>query len=284
MPSDTLNHLVHLKPASQMMFAYGPASFARGPAHKLFTAMRLAVIITHIQFQESSYLAQEEWLTLPFSKKPPSAFQRLLDSMVHVPGLLEGMRMLTTADPDQAIVLGMKLHSTCNRLKHDLETWFEKYAGTWDEVSQSDPEVPLNTIFEFKKYVEAYALLIYWVCCALVHSVWYWVQEASRKNEHLVQAEKASMSIVRSLPWFLRAELGISGRYTVTFPLGVAAKILILKIGHKNEPRFFRAANNDDNVPIEKDWVIMKWLHKVAQSLNMKGLPKDPPTDKVRRV
>ncbi|KAL9107815.1 MAG: hypothetical protein Q9227_007330 [Pyrenula ochraceoflavens] len=273
--SDTLNFLVHNQPVAQMMYAYGPSFFTKGTAHKLFTGLRLSVITSGIQFQTSTFLEKNDWKTVPFSKKPPSAFQRLLNVMVHIPALLEGMNILKETDAAQSTVLAMKLTEDCEKLEEDLSDWFERDRGNWKEVPSIQPDVPLNVVYEFNDYVEAHGLIIYWACRILVHSVSFWSQQqrGQQAGQDLFLAKEAAMSIVRSITWFLKPEQGVSGRYIICFPMGVAAKIIALPVQHQQESHFFRAPKAGDRLMFEEASEIMRWLRYVMVSLNMKGLP-----------
>lgn len=273
---------MHYQPIGQMMFNYGPAFFSEGTAHKLFTGLRLSIITAGIQFQKSTFLAEDAWRTIPFSKTPPSSFQRLLDQMTYIPGLLEEASRLQSATIGRKAINVDKIRSTCERLIRELDNWYGCYRGIWQETECIDLEFPSDTEYQFADHTEAHAMILWWTSLVIVHTVasrltLYLPAEESvlpSNNDPITSARGAALSIMKSIRWFLRPEQGIMGRYTVGFPAGVALKYFALQVNSNETPHYFEtpAKGQIYQLPAENAEII-GWLIKAFKSMHMKGYP-----------
>ncbi|KAL9622430.1 MAG: hypothetical protein Q9160_003275 [Pyrenula sp. 1 TL-2023] len=264
------------------MYNYGPAFFSEGTSHKLFTGLRLSIITAGIQFQKSTYLAEDDWRTIPFSKVPSSPFQRLLDRMVNIPGLLERVSKLPAATISPKAISVDNLHIACKRLIYELNDWYESYKGIWLETECIDPKFPLDSEYQFVNHTDAHAMILWWTSIIIVHTVAYRLTlympaEAGflpLDSSPIITVRGAALSIIKSINWFLRPEQGIIGRYTIGFSAGVALKYFAPQTRSNEAPYYFEMPAEPQNYQFSPENIeVISWLIRSFKSMNMKGYP-----------
>lgn len=278
---------MHYQPIGQIIYNYGPAFFSHGLAHKIFTGLRLSIINTGIQFQKSTFLAEDAWKTIPFSQTAPNPFQKLLNHMSSIPGLLEGVSKLHISATAQKTSFVDRIYHSCEQLVLKLDKWYDRYKDPGLESKRAEDEFPSDSEYQFSDHANANGMLLYWASLVIVQTVSYRLlpytnveQDVfSLRANAMASAREAATSIVRSSGWFSQPDRGMLGRYMLGFPAGVALKFFASQQNQNNEPYYFRTITAGEEpriVPENADMIW--WLVKIFKMMNMEGhpLPKEP--------
>ncbi|KAH8586799.1 hypothetical protein B0O99DRAFT_48036 [Bisporella sp. PMI_857] len=119
----------HILGASKLIEFRGPQSHISGPGHLCFTNLRNYLITTAIGCRTPTFLAKEEWKTIPWSISPKGFVQHLLDVMADIPTLLAYHDSLKSATKANSIsrsqMLGQRtiLQASVADIEYRLHKW-----------------------------------------------------------------------------------------------------------------------------------------------------------------
>jgi hypothetical protein len=161
--------------------------------------IQLSFFLTiHPQVQQAfaerrgTFLAQPEWIDLPFKDRPKSMMQRLLDLIAIVPNIIaDGYQMLQGPlegkeyiDPAAMLLSVLGLVDRCWKVDSRLQKFYEDLEEDtlgplyWPELSTEidgiDTEIHLGKVFpvcfRFLDMRTAHICLTYWACTAILWS------------------------------------------------------------------------------------------------------------------
>ncbi|KAH7370339.1 hypothetical protein BKA65DRAFT_15226 [Rhexocercosporidium sp. MPI-PUGE-AT-0058] len=173
---------VHIQGIAELVKDRGPSCFATGTAHQLFTSFRIFMLLEFIQKRKSIFLANHKWLNIPFSVKPKSSMQTLLDAASALPGILEKLDELHA---NQCVMEGStvpELLAALDFILQDLRKWeaeiMSDHKGPlWWPVSSSSPTMNVadeETVFpisyQFANILTANTMCHYWAFLAITLS------------------------------------------------------------------------------------------------------------------
>ncbi|KIW28976.1 uncharacterized protein PV07_04827 [Cladophialophora immunda] len=267
----------HVEGMARLIQLRGPESHVVGLSHRLFLGFRSTCITYALATRQSTYLAQQDWLTVPWETQPKSDLDRLLDIMAQIAVLIEKAARPNTAssafDIPHAQRLGLlqqgwEFHS-------QLESWYQTLL-----LNQAGPpycERPSSTRFlprlasvfpkalHFQNFEIARLHLSYWTTLLLLHSSILTTPfsspsdvdptsslPASGENDfiHRRALELARM-IARSMEYLLSEDMHVLGPQKVFFALRAAMHVLA-SLGEEEE---------------------IDWCKEVFEELDRRGYP-----------
>ncbi|PYI04319.1 C6 finger domain protein [Aspergillus sclerotiicarbonarius CBS 121057] len=131
-----------------------PYRHRHGVERSLFVDLRMYWVTAALVHRKPTFLAEKDWLTVPWPGDGPSKdiLQRLLDVAVHIPGYLSQIDEFTallkagTRPPSELVTLQSAIWERANELQGLLQMWKSMYAdtypagGPWEETHyRADP-------------------------------------------------------------------------------------------------------------------------------------------------
>ncbi|KAK5992301.1 Kinesin light chain 1 [Cladobotryum mycophilum] len=99
LPALNSSSTAHADGLGHLMQLHGPEFYSSGSSHRLFVGSRPAMIIQAICMKHPSFLANDEWKTIPFQNEPPAPLQALLTEGIAFPSIFADMDALEAKLP-----------------------------------------------------------------------------------------------------------------------------------------------------------------------------------------
>lgn len=253
--------MAHAQGAARLVQLRGPALHQEWDAHHPFLASRIPTIYAAILSRQATYLADEDWLTVPWEKQSRTFFDRLIDFAVHVPGLLEKFDLILDKDHDIEFDL-LQVLEECKDLQIQMNRWKDGTKGSaLPRVEKHDPSdsngYPFETDLWFDNHLFVQARVFYYTCSlALAEAVTDIVRALDQRDHHLPDtaepnplleiftAEKHAANICRSIPYCIQPEMSALGANIINFPANLAYAFY-QRIGHRSAVKWLVKAFED---------------------------------------
>lgn len=282
MPTSPNGWIAHLEGVGAMMQSHGPDAFTEGIPHLLFVGFRPLIVrlqllpslskanvtkvLGSLIKQKTTFLMEDTWRSIPFSKQRPSPMQVLLGIAAAIPSLLEKMGRDST-DHDA-------LHKALSVALIDLKDWEDGFLRSettiywpvpWKEIaldrtSHSLPDV----LFNFMDVSHANSLSHCWafhIVCLLQLFDLENQQNIQTQCDHSRTPENHQPKeilhlctlICQGLPYLLQDEMRLYGPLSAAFPLRMVFSSL-------------------KGLGLE-DSTYMEWANAIKEVLLAKGVP-----------
>lgn len=225
MDSDWLSHA---QGAARLIELRGPELHKTRQAHHSFLACRIPTVYAAIVQRQATYLAKEQWRTVPWESQHRAYFDRLIDIATELPGLLEAIDMFKRGSPNTP--QGLAIIGKLARLQKSLDTWkrYLKKEGAAQNVKHlpgRHESYPFETELWYDNHVFANANSLY-------HTYSLVVAEAAedllgdleiRKNccglvDGVFDSRNHATCIAQMIPYCLQPDMGALGACIITFP------------------------------------------------------------------
>ncbi|OAP61507.1 hypothetical protein AYL99_03710 [Fonsecaea erecta] len=259
--------LAHASGAARLIQLRGAGRHQNWYAHHPFLASRIPTIYAAILQRKATYLATEEWRTIPWEFQHRTYFDRMVDLGTLIPGIMEKFDILREYDFDTTAELAGLLDE-CKDLQTKMNRWRDgTKKGATPRIVEHDPaEIPSSpfaTDLWFENHLFAHARLVYHTCSLALSEVGNEILQALdlRDQKRLSSVDRASLmelfdaetqaaNVCRCIPYCLQPEMGALGANIINFPANLAFAYY-QKTGH--------TAATD-------------WLEKAFQSAKSRGL------------
>jgi hypothetical protein len=230
----------HTKGAARLVQLRGAHRHATRQAHHVFLGSRLPTLYAAILQRKTTFLASEEWLTLPWALENRTFHDRLIDLMTRIPTLLEQTDIaMSIHDPDIAIREQLKMLEGCQQIEKALQGWragMKKTAGeTATEHKREDgDDYPFRYDFTYENHLFARTQAVYWSSHLVVSETMYDLQVSLERltvssNELPFPSDTLhansrtyAVNIAQAVDYFLLPEMGALGADLISFPMGLA--------------------------------------------------------------
>lgn len=217
-------------------------------------------IVYALATRRSTYLGDEEWLTIPWQRVPKSDFHHLLDIMARIPSLIERTELAISMDaPLHSPTETESLRVRYWAIERQLRTWYinlvdssttplrssETSPRTIASATASDLQPLTDSSLNFPSFEIACMHLFYWAALLLVYNNLTSIPSSSTSLHQLPQVHLQSeihttaTLIARSIPYFLSPETQTMGPQNVSFSLRVAMHAFS-ELGEDKEERWCR--------------------------------------------
>jgi len=242
---DALNKSVgwisHAQGAARLIELRGPSKHSARQSHHVFLGARLPILYSAIVRRKRTFLAREDWLTLPWSSTPCKTYHdQLVDYAVELPGLLEDFDKLRRKAhvPDIHVSL-QELLRACHTRKDVLIEWehgkkqFSRPVVIRHELRKDD-SYPFHREMSWENHLFMNASLVYWsiqlvlsttICQIelLLNSMGFpGANLYSETTSSQQQARQFATCIAQSVPYALMPDMGALGIIHITFPMCLA--------------------------------------------------------------
>ena len=270
---DSRSWLSHAQGAARLIQLRGPERHRNRQAHHVFLGSRVPTIYAAIAQRRATYLASEEWKTVPWETEHRTYYDRLVDAVTRVPGLLEDVD-LTNLGSANPLTYSRKLEllQEMAHLQRSIDTWkrnVKKEAAahtTTHSAGEDDDNYPFETEIWFNNHLFVNAHCVYWSCSlSLAETAHELIADLNSYDVRMSQGKVDSLRgmfiprehatcIVKSIRYCLQPDMGALGTCIVNFPANLAL-------------RFFRRA---------RDVPVVSWLSGVFKDMRSRGLQYNP--------
>ncbi|KAK8108293.1 C6 zinc finger domain-containing protein [Apiospora kogelbergensis] len=199
-PGKTMDgYLAHYRGCLKLLQMREAGAYTTGLAHTTLQILRLHTVILGNEPSGISFLAQPDWLDLPWSSQPDtkSLFEQLVDILLQLPNLASQMATLAaTRDPQHVLQTTWDAIEEVQKTEDALEDWFGRFRAALPgdggslyraELSQLDSVVDsaaqgklFPVAFHFPAFMVGQALVYYWVTLMSVRARLCWKYEVLR--------------------------------------------------------------------------------------------------------
>lgn len=228
---DSSSWLSHAYGAARLIELRGPERHKTDQAHQAFLASRISTIYAGILQRKATYLATEEWRTVPWESQHRTYFDRLIDISTELPGLLERLDCLRACSPDFRPPKSMALLQELLAMQKAIKTWkrYVKKEVLAQEIKHTASEdgdfYPLDTQYWFDSHVFANAACLYHTFSFVVaEAIEVLLNSTQATNGDHVDSRKVrdtqhhATSIIKIIPYCLQPDMGGLGVCIVNFP------------------------------------------------------------------
>ena len=264
--------LSHAQGAARLIEFRGPERHRNRQAHHVFLGSRVPTIYAAILSRKATYLADEDWRTIPWENQHRTYYDKLVDTTTDIPGLLAEIDAANIGSPNPLTYARKKeLLNDLANVQKCLDTWKKHVkrdgvARTIRHNHSSDDKYPYDTEYWFENHLFMKAHSIYWACSLVVAEAAEELLSDLRSYdvkrdpgdtaavEGLFDAKKHATAIAHSIPYCVQPDMGALGASIINFPANLAL-------------RYFRRARDAQTV---------YWLSKVFKSMRNRGLQYNP--------
>lgn len=225
----------------------GPAAYAKGDAHHLLEDGRLHMVrfpgpkiqcaantvqvFLDMMNRKRSFLSSHEWKTIPWQGIDKTPKDTLLDILVDIPELLEGLDALYSLDHNVKKRNHLR-HSFLERLmelERELQEWYEQTSHTDPWICVDAPH-PHNEV----GLAAAHLMTLYWTGRVALFNIRLLPIFPSDKAQDLVDAAILKERIMPLIARLTEEKSGWFGRQAAAFP-GGAANCMFSKIDDERQ-------------------------------------------------
>lgn len=269
--------LSHAQGAARLIELRGPEQHRSRQAHQVFLGSRVPTLYAAILQRQPTYLASDEWKTLPWENQHRTYGDRLIDTAIVIPGYLQELDSLCTGTPNENTYqqkAELMLHLAHTQRMMDVWKSCVKADAVPKEIEHSsagvDDNYPFATEIHFDNHLFLGAHAIYYACSLVIaeaaemlladlslydkthttrdDSVW--------ASSNLFDSHRHASWIAQSILYCIQPDMGALGGIIINFPANLALC-------------YFQRVN-DTNVTA--------WLNEIFEDMSARGLSKSSAT------
>lgn len=252
----------HTQGAARLVQLRGAHRHANRQAHHVFLGSRLPTLYAAILQRKTTFLASDEWLTLPWASEARTFHDRLIDLMTRIPTLLEQTDMaMSIRNPMVAIREQLRMFEACQQMREALYDWRTRMKVGAAETAtehqhQSGDDYPFQYDYTFANHLFARTQTVYWSCHLVVSDTMHDLQvsleqledrptffRSPAKDLHEMSRTYAA-NIAQSIDYFLLPEMGALGADLISFPMGLAYRFFSQSQEHDTCAWFVKSLEN----------------------------------------
>ncbi|OCK73910.1 hypothetical protein K432DRAFT_410311 [Lepidopterella palustris CBS 459.81] len=253
LPISTNSWITHTQGISKLIQLANPDIFLSGTYHKLFVGFRPGLVVLAFMSRKATFLALDDWVTVPFTLNPPRPIQALLSEVVVLPQLLEQLDEARYASSRASPELVEKAAVTFLHVLQRLELWMQTFsAESPAPLFSVRPSDHSDLCIWFPSVSVANSLTHFWafraMCLMQVRELGISFPDI-RKEKYasmgitsgpalLGEAIELSRYIYQSTEFLMQDDMKLFGPSSVIFPLKEAYEIL--KVGGKQSEEDLR--------------------------------------------
>ncbi|KAH7020906.1 uncharacterized protein B0I36DRAFT_367382 [Microdochium trichocladiopsis] len=157
--------------------------FAIGRDHQIFVDGRMQLTITACTTRKRTFLNDQQWRTVPWSVKPKTSRDLLIDILIQIPPILEDYDALKKSPPSAPPAEGAASHTAgaiawckascsslleeCSRVEAELATWWDNHAphASYEGLRARGFVRPTTDELVFTHF-----LTVYWTACVFLYN------------------------------------------------------------------------------------------------------------------
>lgn len=230
----------HAAGAARLIEGRGPHRHVERQSHHIFLGARLPILFSAILRRKKTFLAQQEWLSVPWQSMPcKTPHDVLIDLAVNIPGLLEEFDVLSSSSGSRSHVGLQYLLKSFVKIKDALTSWdhrrrlFARPVLNAHKHREGDI-YPFSQEMSWKNHFFFNASIVYWavqlVTAMTITQIELFLTSLGfpRQSVHTStttnqqRAHQYATCIAQSVPYALMPEMGSLGISYIAFPLCLA--------------------------------------------------------------
>ncbi|KAL5394810.1 hypothetical protein PMIN04_012638 [Paraphaeosphaeria minitans] len=221
----------HLKGLGALLQSQYPGCFSSGVLHALFIGCRPVLLFQALQERKRTFLAQLEWIEIPFCEHRPSPMQNLLSDVATLPSILQDTDLLPDLPHDVAMsrsrIVSLELVGIHNRLLHwvtELDDARKCLCSHLSPVQESRPTRIFSSLLDASLHIHVCSFRI--ICLTEIKKLAVFMNldesaaEMFEKGD--LQAFELAVEICHSIEYVLQDEMELYGPISALFPLVTA--------------------------------------------------------------
>ncbi|CZR61803.1 uncharacterized protein PAC_11700 [Phialocephala subalpina] len=268
----TYGWISHIEGISRLFQLRGPKMHVSESGHLLFQGFRPTGILYALATRKATYLADQDWLTIPWTTMPKSDFHHLLDIMAKIPTLAEATERISKESNSQDID---SQWIECLRRNWDvhnqLDNFYEElsrrsteqlYTETPATIFCTKSNIELEDIFPVSLHFPTFEIarihLFYWAALLWIHNNISILQPSPSspttpsQQPLLTCSLEIATQIAQSMQYLLSPEMHTRGPQNVFHPLRIAQQVFSKK---------------------DQDGREVKWCKGVFEEVDARGYP-----------
>jgi hypothetical protein len=243
LPTSAASTSVHAKGIADLLQLHSPEYYKTGVAHQLFVGFRPVLLIHAFAFRQSTFLAMDCWLSIPFSTCPPSYLQHLLSSTIGLPEILGIIDGLSSLPEEESVLTAQRAFETLSAAMDGLAETRQMLEDDCLDLMPIHPtnrleilHFPSITAANLYTHLWAFELLCILHIRRLIAMFPFPVQGLSLRIDEAtldVKEEQCIILILRSTEYLMKEDFRLYGAASVVLPLGVASEALRCRLGRE---------------------------------------------------
>jgi hypothetical protein len=170
--------------------------------------------------RKRTFLSEPEWKTVPWSEIEKNPRDYLLDILVDVPSILEGISALSKCEQPQQREKNRKLlRKAMQGITTRLLEWNAKYEVPIIPESVTS-ELPATVSAE--ELAAAHVMSLYWASCIRMFNIHRKLLGPGERPEHRLSPDQLCKDLVRAIRLFLHPSVGLFRQNITPFPMSTA--------------------------------------------------------------
>ncbi|KAH8885990.1 hypothetical protein GQ53DRAFT_845123 [Thozetella sp. PMI_491] len=175
-------YLSHYQGLMELLKQRGAEAHTTGLGHSVLREIRVHTVFRGFQIRSASFLANKDWLDLPWALMPKDYHDQLIDIMLRLPKVMTQLSVSPITSPRDIIGPTVKRVQACWQFDNELTDWLERVVAStagplfWPEpnrdIEKSSPSVDTNNLppapYNFPNFISAQTLLFYWISRIIV--------------------------------------------------------------------------------------------------------------------
>lgn len=127
---------LHIRGLAAILQTRGPQGFRKGLSHDLFSSSRSVLISSSLHARKASFVAEEEWRTIPWQIMPKSSYEQMLDCLSMIPQIAQDFHAARQGDArDGGHLRNLTVIADLWNMISALHKWFLTVADTARPIS-----------------------------------------------------------------------------------------------------------------------------------------------------
>lgn len=241
LPTSNEATYAHCKGLGALMSSYPPDLFDSDNFHFVFVGCRPVLLFQALVARRSTFLAQNPWLTAPFSNRPPSELQKLISEAAIIPSIMEEIDILPTLSGPAAFSRAVRAQSMLLGVLGQLDEWIGRFGritigfpGGFTQSILPDGTRDITSNMRYPNLLTANVHIHLWafqiICLTELEKIYLFTSSHKSAPDHEAGAQNGSSgrqlglatNICQSIDYFLQDRMNLHGPAASLFPLGIA--------------------------------------------------------------
>lgn len=236
--------LAHTGGLAALINLFPPDEFSRKEFHAIFVGCRPVLLFQALATRKSTFIAQENWVRIPFRYHPPSAIQALLSDAAVLPSIMEAVDNLPILPWYAAVMKAHQLKAKLDDVSRRLSRWNIRFGKDINDLPSPGPHIDIvncrdskTTHFWFPSLIAANVHTHMWafqiVCLVELEKLVPYLpgeRAVSTPGEDHEGSDTDTFSlatkICQCMEYLLQDELKLFGPAAALFPLNIAYEVL----------------------------------------------------------
>lgn len=212
--------MLHSSGEAAILTANPPEAYIRGSAHSLFVAGRHHMALSALMHRKKTFLSEPVWKTVPWLENPKSSRDWLLDIMVDIPSVVEGIEVMKTwQDPHKRESYRRILRRATEDIMDRLLKWHKIHAVPIAPATLTEPLPPR---LEPGMLANSHVMTLYHSTGIRMHNMHRSLAAVGSPAFDRLDAAECCRQLVRGVRIFAHPDAGLFRLHIAPYPMSTA--------------------------------------------------------------